>query len=185
MTILTDLQTKKLTRYFQVYDVDDDGQIDSGDFERVLENVRVLHGQSDHSQLYLDLRVAYMGRWDRLQSGADMDRSGGVDLDEWLAYWQHALDDDARYEAEVAAVVDKLFTMFDTDEDGVIGPDEFCDFYGVYGLPLALARTVFIELDTNQDGVISRDELLDMARQFYRGDDPGAPGNMLYGPYGA
>ena len=36
--MLTDLQTKKLTRYFQVYDIDDDGAIEASDFERIVEN---------------------------------------------------------------------------------------------------------------------------------------------------
>ncbi len=182
--MLSDLQTKKLTRYFEVYDVDDDGQIDAGDFERVLENVRILHGESDSSPTYVDLRVAYMGRWDKLQASADIDRDGGVDVDEWLAYWQQALDDDTRYEAEVSSITNTLFTVFDTDEDGEIGPDEFCDFYGVYGLSAALARSVFTELDANSDGVISRDELLEISREFYRGNDPEAPGNILFGPVG-
>ena len=105
-------------------------------------------------------------------------------MDEWLAYWQVALEDDARYEAEVEAITDHLFTVFDTDEDGEIGPDEFADFYGVYGLGANLARTIFVELDTNGDGIISREELLEIGRQFYRSDDPRSAGNMLFGPYG-
>jgi len=182
--MLSDLQTKKLTRYFQVYDIDDDGRIAAADFERVVENVRILRGESDHSSGYQDLRAAYMGRWDALRASADADRDGGVDLDEWLAYWQIALEDDARYQAEVEAITDRLFTVFDTDEDGVIGADEFCDFYGVFGLGANLARSIFVELDTNHDGAISREELLAISRDLYQGDDPEAAGNLLFGPFG-
>ncbi len=42
--MLTPLQRMKLARYFTVYDVDDDGKVGLRDFERVLANVRVLHG---------------------------------------------------------------------------------------------------------------------------------------------
>ena len=62
---------------------------------------------------------------------------------------------------------------------------EFSDFYGVFGLAVSLAETVFVELDTNGDGVISRAELTELSRQFYRGDDLKAAGNVLFGPYGA
>jgi Ca2+-binding EF-hand superfamily protein len=182
--MLSDLQTKKLTRYFEVYDVDDDGHIDAADFERMVENVRILRGESDHSKAYVDLRESYMGRWDALQASADIDDDGGVDIDEWLAYWQQALDDDARYATEVAAITDRLFTVFDTDEDGSIGPDEFCNFYGVFGLAAALVRSVFVELDADSDGVITRAELMDISAQSYRGDDPAAPANLLFGPFG-
>jgi Ca2+-binding EF-hand superfamily protein len=114
-----------------------------------------------------------------------VDGERGIDLDEWLAYWQLALEDDARYEEEVQAITDRLFTVFDLDEDDAIGPNEFADFYGVFGLAVSLAQTVFTELDTNGDGVITRAELLEVSREFYRGDDVEAAGNMLFGPYGA
>ena len=182
--MLSDLQTKKLTRYFQVYDVDDGGSLGVSDFERVIENVSVLHGTSGTSEAYTALRAAYLGRWESIRRSADVDANGTVDLDEWLAYWQIALADDARYRAEVEAITDALFTVFDTNEDGVIGPDEFVNFYGVYGLSANLARSMFVELDHNADGVISRDELLDIAREFFRGEDPAAVGNLLFGPVG-
>jgi Ca2+-binding EF-hand superfamily protein len=181
--MLTDLQTKKLTRYFQVYDIDDDGRIDASDFERIVENVRVLHGTEGNGPDAL--RDAYMARWEKLRASADADGDRGIDIDEWFAYWQLALEDDARYEEEVQAITDRLFTVFDLDEDDRIGPNEFADFYGVFGLSVRLAGTVFTELDTNADGVITRTELLEVSREFYRGDDVEAPGNVLFGPYGA
>ena len=41
-----------------------------------------------------------------------------------------------------------------------------------------------VELDTNSDGIINREELLEIGRQFYRSDDRGSAGNMLFRPYG-
>ena len=53
--------------------------------------------------------------WSSLSSSADADRDGAIDVDERLAYWQVALENDARYEEEVEAITDHLFTIFDTD----------------------------------------------------------------------
>jgi Ca2+-binding EF-hand superfamily protein len=182
--MLSDLQQQKLTRYFHVYDVDDDGRIAQPDFERVVENVRALHDADEASAVHRRLREGYMRRWDALRASADADEDGGVDLAEWLAYWDGVLADPERYETEVAAVTRTLLDVFDTDGDGVLGIDEFCNFYGVYGLKSEMARRAFTALDLDGDGSVTRDELLAMAHEFYRGDDPATPGNRLFGPTG-
>ena len=83
--MLSELQEKKLTRYFQLYDIDDDGEIAAADFERVIENVRILRGAPVGSFADHGLRCASMAFWGALNSSADTDQSGGIDLDEWLA----------------------------------------------------------------------------------------------------
>ncbi|HKJ01104.1 MAG TPA: EF-hand domain-containing protein [Longimicrobiales bacterium] len=182
--MLTDLQKQKLTRYFGVYDVDDDGTISVADFERVLENVRALHDVETSSSVQQGLRDAYLLRWSALAASADKDRDGNVDLQEWLEYWDGVLEDEARYLVEIVSVTELLFEVFDTDEDGVLGADEFCNFYGVYGLKSALARQVFLDVDADGDGKVTRQELVAMAHEFYHGNDPAAPGNRLFSPAG-
>jgi len=180
--VLTELKQKKLTRYFRVYDVDDDGRIGPADFERVVENVRVLHGLNAGSPAHERLRDGFASRWDDMQAAADVDQDGGVDLSEWLTYWEGVLADDVRFEAEVAVLESRFFEIFDIDEDGFIGPDEFCNFFSCYGMSAAMARQIFMDLDANGDGQVSHQELMEMAREFYRGEDPNAPGNLLFGP---
>lgn len=180
--MLTDLQRRKLTRYFRVYDIDDDGRIAAADFERVVENVRILHGLDTTSPAHRALRDAYLHRWAALRESADHDGDGGIDLDEWLAYWADVIRSDERYEVEVATTVRRMLELFDTDEDGVLRPPEFADFFGIYGLGADLARSTFEDLDADGDGVITRSELVEIGHEFYRGDDPDAPANRLYGP---
>lgn len=180
--MLTDLQKRKLTLYFHLYDVDDDGQIAWPDFERVAENVRALYGAEGHSAIHTRIRDGFVRRWGALRASADADQDGGVTMSEWLTYWDGVLADDARHQEEIASVTERLFELFDTDEDGLLGADEFCNFYGIYGLKSAQARLVFMDLDADGDGAVTRRELTDMAHQFYRSDDPDAPGNRLFGP---
>jgi juvenile hormone diol kinase len=182
--MLTPLQQEKLTHYFRLYDVDDDGRIARADFERIADNVRFLHVAAEKTPEHQAIRNGLLLRWEALKSSADTDDSGAVDLREWLRYWEGVLDDDARYQEEVAHLADRLFALFDTDEDGVLGADEFCNFYGVYGLKAAMARLVFLDLDVDGDGAVTREELMAMVHEFYRSDDPKAPGNRIFGPVG-
>lgn len=183
--MLTPLQQEKLTHYFRLYDVDDDGHLARGDFERVAENVRLLHLAGERSQAYRAIRDGFLVRWETLRTSADADDDGSVSLREWLRHWEGVLADPARFEQEVAAVTARLFELFDTDEDGVLGADEFCNFFAIYGLKSAMARRVFLDLDVDGDGAATREELMGMVREFYCGDDPKAPGNRLFGPVGS
>ena len=70
--MLSELQEKKLTRYFQVYDIDDDGEIAAADFERVIENVRILRGAPVGSFADHGLRYAFMAFWGALISSAEL-----------------------------------------------------------------------------------------------------------------
>jgi len=179
--MLNALQQKKLSRYFRIYDVDDNGRIARADFERVLENVRALYRADVNSPVYHGLRDGFLGRWEALRASADADDDGGVSQAEWLEYWDGVLLDEDRYQSEVAGLTEQLFRVFDTDEDGVLGADEFCNFYAIHGLSSALARQVFMDLDADGDGTVTRVELVDMVHQFYRSDDRDAPGNRLFG----
>jgi juvenile hormone diol kinase len=181
--MLTDLQQKKLSRYFHVYDVDEDGKVGPADFARVIDNVRMLHGLNAQSAGFRELEDGYAKRWDTIHTSAVVDGDGGVDLSEWLRYWGDVLADEGRCEEEVTTMGARFFVLFDTDEDDVIGPDEFCNFFGVFGLSSALARQVFMDLDLDGDGVMSREEFLNLGRDFFIADDPAAPGNLLFGPY--
>lgn len=181
--MLSELQQKKLTRYFRVYDVDEDGRVGPSDFARVVENVRMLHGLDEKSAGHRSIEDGYANRWDQIHASADTDGDGGIDLQEWLAYWGSVIADDERYEEEVTTMGARFFSVFDTDEDEVIGADEFCNFFGVFGLSASLARQIFLELDVNGDGVMNREEFLGLGREFFRADDPAAPGNLLFGPY--
>ena len=180
--MLSDLQTRKLTRYFHMYDVDDDGHIGPRDFARILENLRILHGLAESSEDYRELEAGYRRRWEGIRRAADADHDGEVSLDEWLDYWDGVLSDEDRYEEEVQELTERLFSLFDTDGDGSIQADEFCNFYGAYGMSAAQARQIFMDLDADGDSRIARAELLEMSDQFYRSNDPGAAGNRLFGP---
>lgn len=179
------LRRRKLTRYFEVHDLDGDGRIGLADFERVVENLRSRRGLAADAASVEALRSAYRSFWSSLRESADTDGDGEVDLGEWLAHWERVLGDDRRYQREVADIVRRLFALFDQDGTAAIEADEFCDFHAAHGLSPAFARTVFVDLDHDGDGAVDWEEFLEMAHAFYLGTEPDAPGNRLFGPLDA
>lgn len=56
--------------------MDDDGQIDAGDFERVVENVRILGGEPDHGGVIS--RTGLMSIAGEFDRGIDPDAPGNL-----------------------------------------------------------------------------------------------------------
>ncbi len=65
-------------------------------------------------------------------------------------------------------IVDELFEIYDTNQDGVLSRGEFVDLVdcmlnerGVH-----VSSKIFKQFDTNQDGVISKPELLVLVQEM-------------------
>ena len=76
-----------------------------------------------------------------------------------------------------------FFQVLDADEEGIIGPDEYRDFMASVNVDSAVADETFVRLDLNGDGRLSRDEFAELYLEFFRSDDPEAPGSWLWGPW--
>jgi len=76
----------------------------------------------------------------------------------------------------------RLFSIIDTDKDGIIGEKEFSVFYKAYGISEEIAKESFRHLDTDQDGKMSRDEFLKASSNFYSLETEGDPSQYLWGP---
>ena len=94
---------------------------------------------------------------DRLVNIAE---AGGTELDAW-AYG--------------------FFQLLDANEDGVIGPDEYRDLMASVSLDGAMADECFARLDLDGDGHLSHEEFHQLYLEFFRSEDPDAPGSWLWG----
>ena len=84
--MLTDLQTRKLTRMFNAYDADHSGYLEFADFETQFNNLAHMHRIAADSPEYDELQSAYRAAWEQIRRFGDADRDERVVLDEWLAY---------------------------------------------------------------------------------------------------
>jgi Ca2+-binding EF-hand superfamily protein len=179
---LTELQKRKLTRFFEIYDQNHDGVIERADYILLADNVSKAKGFPLDSPLSARIRECMLRVWSNLETIADKNRDGSVTLDEFLAYRATLHQDEVKYNDLVTAGL-TLFDVMDDNQDGKIELTEFKQFYSFFQLGDALAAEVFAKLDVEQAGYLTREQLQTYSRQFNLGDDPDAIGNQLFGPY--
>jgi Ca2+-binding EF-hand superfamily protein len=84
---------------------------------------------------------------------------------------------------ELAVWSRAMFGVIDADGDGSIGPSEYRDLLSSVDIDAPVADEAFARLDGDGDGRLSEAEFTALYLDFYRSNDPEAPGSWLWGPF--
>ena len=179
--MLTDLQRRKMSRLFKVYDADGNGFIEESDLLRIAHNFAEQRGLAPGSEGYNQLRAKFLFVWEYLQKFGDPNRDYAVSLSEFLSYAQEVLEEN--YASIIGSTGSFLFELIDADGDGSITQDEFRLFFRAYGIEEGLVKDIFEKLDLNADSTISAEEFAKLGYDFHYSDDPLNPANWFFGPF--
>ena len=116
--MLTNLQKRKLTRFFSVWDANGDGTITTEDPKQVAQNLAKLQGLEPSSPEHERFHIGFMAYQDDFLKAVDVDESGRVTLEEWLAYHEEMLQDEERFERTALMSVKVMFELMDRNGDG-------------------------------------------------------------------
>ncbi|HWI62606.1 MAG TPA: EF-hand domain-containing protein [Symbiobacteriaceae bacterium] len=180
--MFTDLQKRKLIRYFHVLDSDRNGYLEKADFDQILRNLAELRGWKPGTAHFTALEAGVMSIFGNTVKHADKDGDGRCTLDEWFGMEEEVLGTPENFRLYSLDVAKGLFDVIDFDLDGEIGSQEWVNFFHAFcRLPVGAALESFTHLDKNGDGRLTKDEILELVREFHYSDDPAAPGNWLFG----
>lgn len=178
--MLTPLQIKKLTHFFNILDFDKNGSIEADDFEAIGENLSIIRDIDLDTPEYEVVMGMTTGIWDKLEPYVENGQGG---LEQWLKFMTALLDPKnvETYKSYLTSFVSTLFKLFDINDDGYISQTEYIDLFIGMRIEVRFAPKAFRNLDTNHDGRLSYEELVLSVDQFMRSDNPNAAGNWLFG----
>ena len=181
--MLTELQKRKIARFFHIYDVDGSGVITQDEPERVLRTLAYMRKLDEGSAKFDAFREGFLVYWHDLAADIDVDKDGEITLSEWLNYHDRLLQDDEKFKRTVLVSGKFMFELMDANGDGEISLDEYRLW--MHGLGLRdelIVKQVFEKIDLNGNGVISMMEMFELITEYYYSDDPEAPGSWAMGP---
>ncbi len=184
--MLSDLQKKKFTHGFNMYDVTGDGLMGSDDFARFADSFAEIRGWETDSENYQRLDSVARVWWEQIEQFADSDGDGFVTLDEWIKYQEVSVDQ-IKQQGGRLDMIDQfcymLFDLIDNDGDGEISVAEHAEFQKAWGFKEKDEEAVFKRLDLDGDGIMSREEALTLLYEFYLSSEIESPGNFFFGKF--
>ncbi|MEM6255421.1 MAG: EF-hand domain-containing protein [Cyanobacteria bacterium P01_D01_bin.156] len=183
LPMLTDIQVRKLTKLFNLYDANHDGILVQQDFIALATRLATLREELQASSQHTQILAHLQQDWQCLCEAADQDNDAQITLDEWLTYYGQVLDDMKQYANRVIALVTLLFDACDQNNDGQINEQEWISLLSVFNVLPIYASSIFLNLDVNQDGVLNQDEVLTLIHDFFYLNEPSVPANFMFGPY--
>ena len=180
--MLSDLQERKATHYFNLIDEDGNGIVEVSDFALRAQRLVEARGITQEKKKEA-LRDLVMRWWDHVSTIADFDGDARVPLPEWKAYWRSIQrgvekDDDTLHTLHRAAR--GTLRAVDCTGTGRITEDEYADWLSAWGA--SGSDVAFRTLDRGDKGFLTEQDLIVAVQEFYLSADPEAPGNVLYGP---
>ena len=180
--MLNELQINKLEKFFYILDYDRNGVIEKEDFVGIAENLCILWRIKEGDDQYTSIMNKFEEGWNKFNLFVN-NNEGKANWDHWLHFAEQVIvnGDEQVFNTYVEDYVGEIFDNFDTDRDGYIDLDEFIDLFVGYRIEVRFAAKSFRKLDLNKDNLISRGELIKAVKEYFRSDDPDAPGNWLFG----
>ena len=184
--MLNDLQTKKLTHYFQLLDFDNNGTVEKDDFIAIAENLCILWGIKEGSPKYEKYTSMYEESWREFRNSVVHKDPEQSTLAEWLEFADRYIVNgtDEFFDRYMQRATREIFDTFDNNGDGFISLDEYIDLFMAYNIQVRYSAKSYIHLDLNSDDLLSRSEMLSAVDEFFRSPEVEAPGNWLFGFWG-
>jgi Ca2+-binding EF-hand superfamily protein len=183
--MLTDFQRRKLSRMFEMYDVDKNGLVEQTDYEQIAKNLSSIYGLSAGSPERAQLHATHMAFWNSVRQLSSEQAQSRVTREEFVNGYGKLVGNKQSFLAQMGGLADAVIAISDRNGDGQLSVKEYAD--NLRGFDMALSEQDAIEaarhLGIDGDGQLSRAEIMRLLEEFFYSEDPKAVGNGLLGKY--
>ncbi|XP_031634928.1 sarcoplasmic calcium-binding protein 1 [Contarinia nasturtii] len=173
-----------------MYDIDNNGFLDSNDFECMALRACIIEGKGDCNQAKLtEYQHIMRSLWEEISNLADFDKDGKISTDEFKQAVQKTCIGKkyADFPQAMKAFIEANFKMMDIDDDGIIGAKEFrynC-ITRVAVENIQVVDDAFNKLLDDEDrrrGGLTLARYQELYGHYLGNTDEGHPGVYLFGP---
>jgi Ca2+-binding EF-hand superfamily protein len=176
----SDLQLRKLTRWFASFDVDRDGVIDVLDFTGMAQVYCEAYEVAPRSDKWRRMHHHALIVWRAIEQRIGAAHPARLTREEWLA-WPGTSEYVDFIICAAIPFSQMAFSIADADGDGRCNVYELMAAQRRSGMSEEEIHRAFDRLDRDRDGYVTADDFERAHREFYFSDDPEAPGNYLAG----
>jgi len=177
-----ELQRRKLSRAFELLDIDGDGFVEQADLVALGTRLLARFEEPPTSPKARHLAATFDRFWKTLVGELDADHDGRISPEEYQACIDAAYIEGPHFEQMFRPGIEAVGLLCDTDGDGRIELAEFRRVHEAFGIEPSETEAAFRQLDTDGDGSLTVTEFVHAASEFYVGNDPDAAGNSFFGP---
>ena len=180
--MLSALRTRKFTALFTCFDSDKNGVLERRDYEQFAQNLSQAYNLAPGTAAYAAMHAETMALWDFVHTVADQDGDQRITPAEFIAAYGALTNDDTTFQQLLMSYAAYVIRTGDQNGDGRLDEDEYATILCCYGIADAAARAAFRHLVTDGSGYLTNRAMEQIFAEFFRSDDPAAPGNWMIGP---
>ncbi|NQZ74890.1 MAG: hypothetical protein HRT61_02110 [Ekhidna sp.] len=183
-SVFSETPKKKVHHFFNVLDIDRNGQLQPDDFVNVGKKIVSQLGIDENSR---GARLILL-KSHRLfvQLLADLHNPElTLTLWDWIAFFRDQIEsvDNGILDHYIQRTSRHVFDLFDVNKDKLISREEYANMLMIYNIPNDSAIQGFEELDRNSDDFISSDEMVQALNNFFKSENSEAKGNLIFGDW--
>ena len=180
--MLSELRTRKFIALFACFDFDKNGVLEKADYEHFAQNLSQAYKLVPGTTPYATMHAETMALWDFIHNVADKDGDHRITPAEFIDAYAALTHDEATFQQLLMSYAEYVIRTGDQDSNGKLDEDEYTTILWCYGIADADARAAFRHLVTDGSSYLTTTAMEKAFAEFFRSDDPDAPGNWLIGP---